>query len=96
MSFIFFLGGGGVLSSSIAKRKAPYTLQQSCTWYLVHMIAVCSVVVGRMSAMLRYVLLDRCKDARKSFRSLSDRLQLLMLYERPSFKNRCHVSQMPV
>ena len=54
MSFIFFFWGGGVLSSSIAKRKAPYTLQQSCTWYLVHMIAVCSAV-GRIATILLYV-----------------------------------------
>ena len=48
---IFFLGGG-ILSSS-TKRKALYT-----PLYLVRAIVVCSVV-GRIAAMLLYVLLDQ-------------------------------------
>ena len=43
------LGGESQILSSSTKRKAPYALL-----YLVHMIAVCSVV-GRIAAMLLYM-----------------------------------------
>ena len=55
------LGGESQILSSSTKRKAPYALL-----YLVHMIAVCSVV-GRIAAILMYVLLDRYYDARKRY-----------------------------